>query len=222
MESREHHIKIQRTARYVTLGQQHQKVEQVWFVCHGYGQLAHEFLQYFEGLDNGNRLIVAPEGLSRYYRDDTHRGVGASWMTREDRLSEIEDSVAYLESLYTHIFERVDRDSVEVFVLGFSQGAATAARWIAHGTVHAEHLVLWAHLVPEEFRSREGFRRLRAIELTLVYGTRDKLVTPAHLVEQHERLEAHGVKARELSFKGGHRIDKETLLAIATGKARSQ
>ena len=222
MESREHHIKIQRTARYLTLGQQHEKVEQVWFVCHGYGQLAHEFLQYFEGLDNGSRLIIAPEGLSRYYRDDTHRGVGASWMTREDRLNEIEDYVAYLEALYTHIFERVDRDSVEVFVLGFSQGVATAARWIAHGTVHAEHLVLWAHLVPEEFRSREGFRRLRAIELTLVCGTRDKLVTPAHLAEQRERLEAHGVNARELSFKGGHRLDRETLLAIATGKARGQ
>ena len=220
MESREHHIKIQRTARYVTLGQQHQKLEQVWFVCHGYGQLAHEFLQHFEVLDDGSRLIIAAEGLSRYYRDDTHREIGASWMTREDRLNEIEDYVAYLESLYTHIFERVDRDSVKVFVLGFSQGVATAARWIARGTVHAEHLVLWAELMPPEFRSREGFRRLRAMELTLVYGTKDRLVTSAHLAEQRERLEAHGVNARELSFKGGHRLDRETLLAIASGKAR--
>ncbi len=143
-------------------------------------------------------------------------------MTREDRLDEIEDYVAYLESLYTHVFERVDRDSVEVFVLGFSQGVATAARWIARGTVHAEHLVLWAELVPPEFRSREGFRRLRALELTLVYGTKDKLVPSAHVAEQRERLEAHGVNARELSFKGGHRLDRETLLAIATGKTRGQ
>ena len=60
------------------------------------------------------------------------------------------------------------------------------------------------------------------MELTLVYGTRDKLVTSAHLAEQRERLEAHGVNARELSFKGGHRLDRETLLAIATGKARGR
>ena len=218
METREHHIEIHRTARYFTAGHQRRNLKQVWFVCHGYGQLAEEFIQYFAVLDDGTRLIVAPEGLSRFYREGTHREVGASWMTREDRLNEIDDYVAYLEALYTQIFERVDRDSAEVFVLGFSQGVATAARWVAHGTVHAEHLVLWAELVPPEFRSREGFRRLRALDLTLVRGTHDKLVTSGHLAEQRERLEAHGITAHELSFNGGHRLDKETLLAIATGQ----
>ncbi len=215
MERREHHIKVERTARYVTLGKPHHDLAQVWFACHGYGQLAHEFLDHFQVLNDGTRLIVAAEGFSRFYRDAAHREIGASWMTSEDRLNEIDDYVAYLESLYAHVFERVDRDSVEVFVLGFSQGVATAARWIAHGTVHAEHLVLWAQLMPPEFGSREGFRRLRALDLTMVYGTRDKSITSAHLAEQQERLEAHGVEARQLSFDGGHRMDRDTLLAIA-------
>jgi len=217
MERREHHIKIERTARYVTLGEPHHGLAQVWFACHGYGQLAHEFLDHFEVLNDGTRLIVAAEGLSRFYRDAAYRKIGASWMTSEDRLNEIDDYVAYLESLYTHVFERVDRDSVDVVVLGFSQGVATAARWIAHGTVHAEHLILWAQLTPPEFRSREGFRRLRALDLTLVYGTRDKSITSAHLAEQQDRLEAHGVEARHVSFDGGHRMDRDTLLAIAKG-----
>ena len=215
MESREHRIQVSRTARYFTLGHQHPNVAQVWFVCHGYGQLAEEFVRHFEPLDDGTRLVVAPEALARFYRDDAHREVGASWMTKEDRLTEIDDYVAYLEALYTQIFQRVTRDSVDVFVLGFSQGVATAARWIAHGTVHAEHLVLWSQLIPPEFRSREGFRRLRALDLTLVNGTRDRFVTDAHLAEQRERLTAHGIQARELTFEGGHRLDKDTLLAIA-------
>ena len=42
-------------------------------------------------LDDGSRLIVAPEALSRFYlgevsqRPASERRVGASWMTREDR-----------------------------------------------------------------------------------------------------------------------------------------
>ena len=214
----EHHLKIRRTARFVTLGDHHPGLRQVWFVCHGYGQLAHEFLRHFEILDDGSRLLVAPEGLSRFYRDGPHGEIGASWMTREDRLNEIEDYVVYLDDLYTHVFERIDRDSVDVFVLGFSQGVATAARWIAHGAVHAEHLVLWAELIPPELQCREGFRRLRALQLTLVRGTRDEFVKPGHYAEMRSHLAAHGVMARELSFKGGHRLNRETLLEIVAGQ----
>lgn len=218
MPLEEHQLRIERTARYATLGDDHNKLEQVWFVCHGYGQLAREFASHFEILDDGSRLVVAPEGLSRFYRDGMQSEIGASWMTREDRVTEIEDYVNYLDTLYTRIFERVDRDAVDVFVLGFSQGVATAARWIAHGTVHADQLVLWAQLVPPEFQSREGFRRLRALRLTLVRGTRDSSVSAEHFTDQRAHLDTHGIDAREIAFEGGHRLDRETLLEIATGR----
>lgn len=218
MALEEHQLRIERTARYATFGHNHSKLEQVWFVCHGYGQLAREFVRHFEILDDGSRLVVAPEGLSRFYRDGMQSEIGASWMTREDRVTEIEDYVNYLDTLYTRIFERVDRDAVDVFVLGFSQGVATAARWIAHGTVHADQLVLWAQLVPPEFQSREGFRRLRALRLTLVRGTRDGSVSAEHFADQRTHLDTHGIDAREMTFEGGHRLDRETLLEIATGR----
>ncbi len=218
MAQEEHQLKIERTARYATLGDNHNTLSQVWFVCHGYGQLAREFIGHFEVLDDGARFIVAPEGLSRFYRDGTQSEIGASWMTREARLNEIDDYVGYLDTLYTHVFERIDRDAVEVFILGFSQGVATAARWVAHGTVHAEHLILWAALVPPEFESREGFRRLRALQLTLVHGSRDAYLSNEHLDEQRSHLEHHGVGPREMVFEGGHRLDRETLIEIATGR----
>jgi predicted esterase len=218
MALEEHQLRIERTARYATFGHNHSELEQVWFVCHGYGQLAREFVRHFEVLDDGSRLVVAPEGLSRFYRDGMQSEIGASWMTREDRVTEIEDYVNYLDALYTRIFERVDRDAVDVFVLGFSQGVATAARWIAHGTVHADQLVLWAQLVPPEFQSREGFRRLRALRLTLVRGTRDSSVSAEHFADQRAHLDTHGIDAREMTFEGGHRLDRETLLEIATGR----
>jgi predicted esterase len=184
-------------------------------VCHGYGQLAGHFIREFEPLDDGSRLIVAPEALSRFYLKGTGGAIGASWMTKADRLQEIDDYTGYLDALYTHVFERVDRDGVRVVVLGFSQGGATAARWVSHGSGHADHLVLWAALVPDELQSREGFRRLRSLELTLVYGRSDADLKP-FLVEQATHLAAHGITPHELRFDGGHRMDRETLTRVAT------
>ena len=48
---REHHLEVTRTARYHTLGEAGAATEQVWFVCHGYRQLAARFLIRFRGLD---------------------------------------------------------------------------------------------------------------------------------------------------------------------------
>src|SRR5213592_1979241 len=97
----EHHIGVTRGARYFALGTSSGEVGEVWFACHGYGQLAARFLEKLRVLDDGRRYLVAPEGLSRFYLSEspTERRVGASWMTREDRLAEIEDYVRYLDAV---------------------------------------------------------------------------------------------------------------------------
>src|SRR6266498_2722637 len=138
----EHRLTVSRTARYFTLGRPDREV---WFVLHGYGQLAALFLRHFEPLDDGTRLIVAPEGLSRFYltEDPAERRVGASWMTREDRLTEIEDYVQYLDAVHADVVGSVDRSLVKVRVLGFSQGAATACRWASTGASRVDRLIVW-------------------------------------------------------------------------------
>ena len=45
-----HHLRVQRTARYYTLGGGSGAPRTVWFVLHGYGQLAGEFIRYFSDL----------------------------------------------------------------------------------------------------------------------------------------------------------------------------
>src|SRR2546425_5855384 len=83
----EHQFSTPRSARYFTLGSP-QHAADVWLVCHGYGQLASRFLERFRPIAAERRCIVAPEGLSRFYLTESpaERRVGASWMTREDRL----------------------------------------------------------------------------------------------------------------------------------------
>src|SRR5437868_5466529 len=170
----EHHIGVSRTARYFTLGESLREVAEVWFACHGYGQLAARFLEKLRVLDDGTRYLVAPEGLSRFYLSESpaERRVGASWMTREDRLAEIADYVQYLDAVYQDVFKQLDRSQVAVHALGYSQGAATVARWAALGRAKVDRLTLWGgefppdlDLTPETVRDR-----LRAARLSLVYG----------------------------------------------------
>ena len=63
--------------------------------CHGYGQLGASFSKALEPLEGDARVIAVPEALNRFYLDDPAKRhgpdspVGATWMTREDRLTDI-------------------------------------------------------------------------------------------------------------------------------------
>src|SRR5207237_799567 len=66
--------------------------------------------------------VVAPEGRPRFYLTEspTERRVGASWMTREDRLHEIDDYVRYLDAVHVDL----KLPNTRITALGFSQGSA--------------------------------------------------------------------------------------------------
>ena len=217
----EHHLTVKRTARYCTLGDVGAPVKEVWIVCHGFAQLAREFLEEFRHIAGPSRLIVAPEALNRFYlnREGGRAGasarVGATWMTREDRLAEIDDYVRYLDDLYREITERRRRDA-RVTVLGFSQGTATVARWLVHGAARIDRLVLWAGLLPPEIDpSGHPRERLRSAELVLVRGTRDEMLDGQQFQAQRDTLEGVGARLTLLEFDGAHRMDRDTLARIA-------
>ena len=215
----EHHIGVSRTARYFTLGEQPQGVAEVWFVCHGYGQLAARFLEKLRVLDDGRRHLVAPEGLSRFYLTEspTERRVGATWMTREDRLAEIDDYVQYLDAVYDDVFRRIDRARVTVHALGFSQGAATVSRWTAMGKSRIDRVILWGGEFPPDLdlTGADVAGRLRAARLTLVYGRSDEYITPKVLARVTEQLGAHDIPYREIPFSGGHELNEAVLKELA-------
>ena len=77
-------------------------------------------------------------------------------MTSEDREREIEDYVRYLDLLYDEIFSVVPRKGVRLWVVGFSQGTATVARWVARGKVDPDRVVLWAGLLPPELTAQDA------------------------------------------------------------------
>jgi predicted esterase len=204
----EHRITVSRTARYFTLGRADREV---WFVLHGYGQLAHRFLRHFEPLDDGTRLVVAPEGLSRFYltEDPAERRVGATWMTKEDRLAEIDDYVRYLDAVYEDVLRSIDRAQIKVAALGFSQGATTACRWTTLGASKIDRLIVWGGEVPSDVGPP------RAARLTLVYGSRDEYFTPKVVAATEARLREQRVPYDSVPFDGGHEIDADVLKRVA-------
>ncbi len=219
--STEHHLMVRRTARFHTLGAPSGPLQQVWFVCHGYGQLAGRFIRHFRTIASDSRLIVAPEALNRYYTDSEpgphgpQSRVGATWMTREDRLAEIDDYVTYLDALYAHIFEVVDRDAVEVYALGFSQGAATVSRWVAFGEARIDQLVLWGSFLPADLDLDEAAPRLHTVRPILVAGEQDEFASPEMAERDADRMRELGLDAQVITFPGGHTLVRSILGQIA-------
>ncbi|MGV3636366.1 MAG: alpha/beta hydrolase, partial [Flavobacteriales bacterium] len=163
------HIHVRRTARYHVLGDP-TTAQAIWVVLHGYGQLARYFLNKFEGNEEG-LAIVAPEALNRFYLDEAHNRVGATWMTREDRENEINDQTGYLDALVDAV--RGTRNNVPIHVLGFSQGVATACRWSLLGRTSMQRLVLWAGSLPPEPTLAELRAAWMDLTVDVVLGTDD-------------------------------------------------
>ncbi|CAN5662307.1 esterase [soil metagenome] len=221
----EHHLQVARTARYYTLGAAGPVTREVWIVCHGYAQLARYFLQAFTHLDDGTRLIVAPEALNRYYFETApgvhahDARVAATWMTREDREHDIADYVTYLDDLADAV-QGVQRSvRPRLIALGFSQGAATVSRWAARGVTRFDHVVLWgAGMAPE---LEPGPDLFRGAQVTLAFGSRDDYVSPARIAAEEERLRAAGMRRSTIHYDGTHRLETDGLQKLAELVSRS-
>ncbi len=208
-------IIIPKTARYFTLGEASGETETVWFVCHGYGQLANYFIQNFHAFDLTKNLVIAPEGLHRFYREKFSGRVVASWMTKEDRNEDITDYVNYLDAVYTEVLSELKREKLKINVLGFSQGTATVCRWLAHGKSKADALLLWAGAFPADMDfdlSKIIFDRLK---IYMIVGDADGFISEEEVKKQQEFLNQHNVTYKLVRFHGKHEIPEETLLKIS-------
>ncbi|GAB4407867.1 MAG: esterase [Microscillaceae bacterium] len=208
-----HHLSVQKTARFATLNELTDQTRHIWFVCHGYGQLAPYFIQKFAVLPPESHFVVAPEALSRFYMDGFSGKVGATWMTREDREQEIGDYLAYLNQLYKHVISSLGtkRPDLQITLLGFSQGAATVSRWAFDGQVHFDRLILWGGNIAHDLDFSQSGRILAEKALFLIYGRQDPLIPTGVFEEQVEKISQLSAQTKVIAFEGGHEIPAEVL-----------
>jgi predicted esterase len=216
MKTEEHNIIISKHARYSTLGSPSVKIKSVWFVLHGYGYLASEFINNFDAINNGENYIIVPEALNKFYLKGFYGKVGATWMTKEDRKNEISDYINFLNSVYETEINKFDKTKIKINVLGFSQGCPTAVRWLVSGKCTSNSLTLWSGEFPHDSDPEKIKSALENVKINFVIGESDKIIDEKRVKEEIKKIEKLELNLKIHKFKGGHEINKTALLEIVS------
>lgn len=205
----ERFIQTLKTARYFTLGTLNAQTTEVWIVLHGYAQLAADFLQNFRCIESSSRFIVAPEGLNRFYARGFGGKPAATWMTSEAREQEIADYIQYLDHLYLTL--KVQSTGRKFFLLGFSQGVATATRWLHHTKQPVDELIICSGEIAAELQEPLS-PKLLSVPVTYITGTADTLISSEKQQAVFALMEKMG--ARIIHFDGTHEINEASIRSL--------
>lgn len=166
---------------------------------HGYGQLIEFFRKKFEGL-SPDITVVCPEGTHRFYLEGTSVRVGASWMTREWREQDILENNTLLDQLLEKVVSEIKPKTITI--LGFSQGVATAARWISNTSFKIDRFIAWAGVFPPDIQVPD-FNNFPSKRIAVV-GLQD----PYLQLEQYNqfRLEYEKLNFEIVEFEGKHEL----------------
>lgn len=200
-------IAVERSMRFETISTK-EPIKQVIYVLHGYGQLVSFFKRKFNSLQLANTLFVFPEGMHRFYLQGSSGRVGASWMTKEWRENDILENNQALSMLHHHIEKKYTPE--KIIVLGFSQGGATAARWVASKKITCDHFIAWGSIFPPDLS--ETAEPLSALKKTAVFGNKDPFFPTKDLTEIQTTYTAQNFKC--VIFDGEHDINATVLATI--------
>ncbi|WP_375578369.1 phospholipase [Marivirga tractuosa] len=187
--------------------------KEIWFVLHGYGQLPQYFIRKFNSISNKNRVIIAPGGLSRFYLEGFSGRVGSTWMTKEERLLDIENYISYLNSVADEVLSGVSKD-VKITLLGFSQGSATVCRWAEKLYFHFERLILHSGAFPPDIDFSGLGDKLKGKEVYMLRGTDDEFINEERKKEQSDLTKKLNIEIKHIEFDGKHDIHPESLKEI--------
>jgi len=204
-------LEVKRTAHLYQLGEASVHTQFVWLVLHGYGQHPAFWVRKFALLVDENTMVMAPEGLSRFYLEGNTGRVGASWMTKDNRQHEIEDYLTYLEQVVAKI--RLETPQSRIILLGFSQGGATATRFALKHPDKIAALVMWSAIFPPDLTAELP---VASMPVCLAYGDADPFLSGEQWEGTLQRYRTMHAGLHYLAFSGGHEIPAEALAKLKT------
>lgn len=207
-------IEVPRTGRYYRMNSIIPKTKNVWIVFHGYGQLAEYFIKHFSGLDADENCIIALEGLSRFYVDGLSGRVGASWMTKDDREQEIKDQSNYINLALEDTGIDPLSSEYNLVVMGFSQGTATAIRWMVNNGIRPKQLVMWAGSFPHDVDAKKNAEIFQGLPMHYAFGNEDQFLKNVDMDEKLKEMKKTGMQIQAWTFEGKHVMHKPTLAKI--------
>ncbi len=201
------------TNTYHTLNKLTEKTKNVWMVFHGMGYLSKYFITYFSDLNTEENYIIAPQAPSKYYQDKAFKHVGASWLTRENTLSETQNILNYVDAVFE---KEIPSTLPNLIVLGYSQGVSVATRWVAKRKIQCDKLILHSGGIPHELQAADFEFLKSSSKVIYIYGNKDQYITEARKTE--EQLKGSELFQHRLNievFDGIHEVSREFLLKIS-------
>ena len=206
---RQHWISTEQEQRMDVLGELKPSTKHIWIGLHGYGQLVEFFQRTFRDLATEDRVFVFPQAPHKFYINGVSGRVGASWMTKDERLKDIDNQKKYLTTVIN--WAHAKAPSTPIHVLAFSQGVATIMRFLGHSPARISTLLAWAGSWPSD-ASEENIKALSKINFQGWFGDEDEFISRQKQIE----IQAHYKDKFELDlavslYKGGHKFDKVIL-----------
>lgn len=196
-------IKVEKTFRYKVVGNL-ETARHIIYALHGYGQLIHFFSRKFNSIINKETAVVCPEGMHRFYLKGSSGRVGASWMTKEAREIDIEDNIHFLDMLNKEITAK--SKIKKITVLGFSQGGATAARWVQLGSIRTDNFVLWASVFPPDLKEIHDHSKFDLTQNFFVVGDKDEYFSEENILKTKQDFSSKELAFEFIHFNGDHNI----------------
>jgi predicted esterase len=208
-------IKTEKTAKIAVKGNlDSDKIKYILIALHGYGQLSEYFIRNFNFLDENKFIVIVPEALNRFYLKGFSGNVGASWMTKVEREDEIKDQTTYLNNIVQLYKNEKWFGAVKKVVLGFSQGTATAVRWLINSDFSPTKIILWGGAVPKD----ADFDKVKTLseksDLNICIGTKDEFISVEKVNEVNTLLSEKKIKYNLTLYEGEHKIYKNVLKKI--------
>lgn len=201
------------TNTYATLNEPGPETQTTWIVFHGIGYLGRYFLKYFRELSPNENYIIAPQAPSKYYLNSQYKHVGASWLTKERTMEDLENVLAYIDAV---LADQTIPKTCRINIMGYSQGASVALRWLCHSKHRCDRLILYAGGIPNEITPEDVQFFLEDTEVSIVFGKRDEFLTVERLAREEEKIRnLFGDRVQRVYFEGGHEVQPEVIAQFA-------
>lgn len=176
--------------------------DEIWILFHGYAQNINEFYNLFNNKTYEDKCFIIPEGLSRFYQKGMKGTVGSSWMTTEDRELEIIDQKKFLDQ----IIDDFGLNNHKINVFAFSQGAATAARWISNSNININKLYFWSGNIPDDILTNKE-DKLWKYSPHFYIGNKDQFRS----IEKWKKFTNNLTKSQFTIYNGNHYFTPELI-----------
>lgn len=186
------------------------KNQNIWFACHGIGQLSHYFLNNFLNIPKEKNYIIAPQAPSKYYHSTQTKRVGACWLTKENTQLEQRNIFRYFDEILNQ-----EKPVTPNIFMGFSQGVSVMLRYLVYKKLNVNDIVIMSGKIPEELKESDFNFLSKKTRVWLSYGLSDPLLNNKLIdIEINKSRQLFGKRLNIMAFDGKHEIDQELILNL--------